>query len=112
LLVGLEMDAKRMNPLLFDGLPVVARPIVLAAHLGAGAGVGALFFHGLWWNVRLIVEGGRVSTSVALLAGRFLLIGALLALAALEGAPSLLVAAFGIFIGRFFVLRGIGNGER
>jgi F1F0 ATPase subunit 2 len=106
------MDAKRMNQLLFDGLPVVARPIVLAAHLGAGAGVGALFFHGLWWNVRLIVEGARVSTSVALLAGRFLLIGALLALAALEGASPLLVAAFGVFIGRFFVLRAIGNGER
>ena len=101
-----------MTSLLFDGLPVVALPIVLAAHLGAGAGVGALFFRGLWRNARLIVEGGRVSTSVALIVGRFLLIGALLAVAALEGAAPLLVAALGVFVGRFFVLRDIGNGER
>jgi hypothetical protein len=106
------MDAKRMTSLLFDGLPVAALPIVLAAHLGGGAGVGALFFRGLWWNARLIVEGGRVSTSVALIVGRFLLIGALLAVAALAGAAPLLVAALGIFVGRFFVLRAIGNGER
>ena len=101
-----------MTSLLFDGLPVVALPIVLAAHLGAGAGVGALFFRGLLWNARLIVEGGRVSTSVALIVGRFLLISALLAVSALEGAAPLLVAVFGVFVGRFFVLRAIGNGER
>ena len=98
--------------LLFDGLPAAALPIALAAHLGIGAGVGALFFRGLWWNARLIVEGGRVSTSVALIVGRFLMIGALLALAAMEGAAPLLVAALGVFVGRFFVLRAIGNGER
>jgi hypothetical protein len=105
------MDEKRMTRLLFDGLPVVALPIVLAAHLVAGAGVGVLFFRGLWWNARLIVDGGRVSTSVALIVGRLLLIGALLTLAALEGAAPLLVTALGVFFGRFFVMRAIGNGE-
>jgi hypothetical protein len=30
----------------------------------------------------------------------------------MEGAAPLLVAALGVFVGRFFVLRAIGNGER
>ena len=54
-----------MTMLLFDGMPIVSLPIVLAAHVAAGAGVGVLFFRGLWWNTRLIVGGGRVSTAVA-----------------------------------------------
>jgi hypothetical protein len=105
------MDEKRVTRLLFGGLPVVALQIALAAHLVAGAGVGVLFFRGLWWNARLIVDRGPVSTSVALIVGRFLLIGALLTRAALEGAAPLLVTALGVLIGRFFVMRAIGKGE-
>jgi hypothetical protein len=111
LLVGLEMDAKRMTLLLFDGLPIVSPPIVLAAHVAAGAGVGVLFFRALLWNARLIVGGGRVSTAVALTLGRFSLMGGLLTLSALEGAAPLLAAALGVFIGRFFILRSMGTGE-
>ncbi len=74
MLVGLEMDEKRMTLLLFDGLPC-SPPIVLAAHFAAGVGVGVLFFRGLWWNTRLIVGGGGVSTAVALMLTRFLLMG-------------------------------------
>jgi hypothetical protein len=105
------MDAKRMTMLLFDGMPIVSLPILLAAHVAAGAGVGVLFFRALSWNARLIVGGGRVSTAVALTLGRFLLMGGLLTLSALEGAAPLLAAALGVFVGRVFVLRSIGAGE-
>jgi hypothetical protein len=77
----------------------------------AGAVVGVLFFRGLWWNARLIVDRGPVSISLVLIVGRFLLIGALLTLAAFEGAAPLLVTALGVLIGRFFVMRAIGKGE-
>jgi N-ATPase, AtpR subunit len=106
LLVGLEMDAKRMTLPVFE-----ASPVVLAAQFAAGAGVAVLFFRGLWWHTRLIVEGGRVSTLGALTLGRFALMGGLLTSAAFEGAGPLLASAFGVFIGRFFVLRSIGRGE-
>ena len=100
-----------MNPHLFDRLPAVALLLILAAHLAAGAGVGVLFFRGLWWNTRLMVGGGPVSTALALMLGRFLLLSGLLTLAALEGAAPLLVTALGVFVGRFFVLRALGKGE-
>ncbi len=100
-----------MNLLAFDGLPVILLPFALAAHVLVGAGAGVLFFRSLWWNTRIMVGVGRVSTAVALLVGRFLLIGALLTLAALEGAAPLLATATGVFIGRCFVLRAMRNGE-
>ena len=100
-----------MTLLLFGGLPIVSLPIVLAAHVAAGAGVGVLFFRALLWNARLVVGGGRVSAAVALTLGRFLLMGGLLTLAAFEGAAPLLAAALGVFVGRFLVLRSMGAGE-
>jgi hypothetical protein len=104
LLVGLEMDAKRMTLPVFE-----PSPVVLAAQFAAGAGVSVLFFRSLWWNTRLIVQGGRVSTVGALTLGRFALIGGLLTSAAFEGAGPLLASALGVFIGRFFVLRSIAG---
>jgi len=100
-----------MTWLLFDGLPQVLTPLALVAYVAAGAGAGVVFFRSLWWNTRLIVDGGPISKTVALIVGRFLLIGALLTLAAFEGAAPLLCTALGVFVGRFFVLRAIGNGE-
>ncbi len=94
-----------MNLHLLQGLPPGWLPLVLVAHLGAGAGAGVVFFRSLLWNTRLIVGGGRVSTALALTLSRFLLMGGLLMLAALEGAAPLLATALGIFIGRFYVLR-------
>ena len=70
-----------------------------------------LFFRGLWWNTRLLVGGGGVSTAVALMLTRFLLMGGLLTLAAFEGAASLLAAALGVQIGRHFVLRAMRHSE-
>jgi hypothetical protein len=105
------MDEKRMTMLLFDGLPIVSLPILLAANFAVGAGAGVLFFRSLLWNTRLMVGGGRISTAVALILSRFLLMGGLLTLAALEGATPLLATALGVFIGRFFILRSMGTGE-
>ena len=55
-----------MTMLLFDGLPIVSLPILLAANFAVGAGAGVLFFRNLLWNTRLMVGGGRISTAVAL----------------------------------------------
>ncbi len=94
-----------MNLHLLPALPLVLLPIVLAAHFAAGAGAGVVFFRSLFWSTRLVVGGGRISTALALTLGRFLLVGGLLTLTALEGAAPLLITALGIFVGRFFVLR-------
>jgi hypothetical protein len=99
-----------MSYLLFNHLPPALMPIVLALHVAAGAGAGALFFRALWWNTRLLVEGGPVSTTIALIVARFLGLGALLGLAVCEGAAPLLATALGIFVGRFFGLRSIAKG--
>jgi F1F0 ATPase subunit 2 len=108
LLVGLELDEKRMNLLSHHAWP----PTLLAAHLAAGAAVGALFFHALWWNTRIIVSGGGVSIAVALTLSRFILVGGLLSLSAFEGAAPLAAASLGLFVGRFFVMRSIAKAER
>jgi F1F0 ATPase subunit 2 len=112
LLVGVEMDEKRMNLLSHGIWPVFAPPIVLTAHVAAGVAVGALFFHALWWNTRIIVGGGAVSTAIALTLTRFILLGGLLTLAAFEGAAPLVASSLGVFVGRFLVLRSIGKAER
>jgi hypothetical protein len=112
LLVGLEMDEKRMNLPSPDIWTLFATPVVLAAHVAAGAAVGALFFRALWWNTRIIIGGGAVSTAIALTLSRFILVGGLLTLAAFEGAAPLAASSLGVFVGRFFVLRSIGKDER
>jgi len=100
-----------MNLFAFDSLPLHIAPIVLAAHVLVGAGAGAIFFRALWWNTRIMIGGGSVGTAVALLAGRFLLLGALLTLSALEGGAPLLAAATGVFVGRFLTLRSFENSK-
>ncbi len=101
-----------MNLPSYETWPLDSPPIVLAAHIAAGAGVGALFFRALWWNTRIVVGGGGVSTAIALTLSRFLLIGGLLTLAAFEGAAPLLATSLGVFVGRFFILRAIQKDER
>ena len=78
---------------------------LLAIHLAAGAVVGVIFFRGLQWGARILVKGGAISTAFALTLGRFLLVGALLFVAAREGAGPLLAASVGILVGRFLVMR-------
>ena len=100
-----------MNVHMLIALPPIWLPVVLAAHLAAGAGLGVLFFRSLWWNTRIMIGGGRISAAVALLAGRFLGMGALLTLAAMESPWTLLATATGVFFGRFLVLRALRDGE-
>jgi F1F0 ATPase subunit 2 len=89
MLVGLEMDAKRMNVVSF----------------AAGIVTGMLYFGGLWWNARLFTGGGSTRTMILVMIGRFTLMGGLLTMASLQGAMPLLTMALGVFVARFFVMR-------
>ncbi len=89
----------------FATLPPWAMALSLAAHLIAGIGLGILYFSAVWWNARLFALGGRAMTSVALIVGRLVFLGVLLALASLEGALPLLITALGVLIGRPLVIR-------
>ncbi len=109
MLVRLEMDEERMSFLSFDSLTACAMFRSLAAHLAAGIVLGIFYFHALWWIARLFALGGRATTTVALMIGRFALLGGLLALASLEGALPLLVMVLGVFIARSAVMCRVGE---
>ena len=95
-----------MNVLSFNALPAWAMALSLAAHLIAGFGLGMVYFNAIWWNARLFAEGGRLRTTIALIVGRLVLLGGLLAMASLEGALPLLTMALGVLIARPIVMRG------
>jgi F1F0 ATPase subunit 2 len=107
MLVRLEMDEERMSWLSFAGLPPWAMALDLLAHLTAGIALGILYFRGLWRNVRRFAGGGRAAAIIALMIGRFALLGGLLTLASLEGALPLLVMTLGVFIARAVVMRRV-----
>jgi F1F0 ATPase subunit 2 len=107
MLVRLEMDGERMSFLTFDVLPVWAMLLSLSAHLTAGIVLGVLYFRGLWWSARRFTGGGRAATTIALMLGRFALLGGLLTLASLEGALPLLVMTLGVLIARSAVVRRV-----
>ncbi len=96
-----------MSWLAFAHLSAWAMALSLVLHLAAGLGLGLLYFRGVWWNARLFASGGRVTTAIALGLGRFILLGGLLALAALEGALPLLAMALGVLIARPMVMRRV-----
>jgi F1F0 ATPase subunit 2 len=101
------MDKERMSVLSFDDLPALGRLLSLPAHLAAGIVLGVVYFRSLWWNARLFALGGRAAMTVAVMIGRFALLGGLLTLASLEGALPLLVMAFGVLIARCAVMRRV-----
>jgi F1F0 ATPase subunit 2 len=111
MLLCLEMDEERMSFLLFDSLPGWTKLFSLGAHLGAGIVLGVFYFRGLWWNVRLFAGGGQAATAIIVMAGRFLLLGGLLTLASLEGAPPLLAMALGILAARSALIRRVRERE-
>ena len=88
----------------FATLPPWAMVLSLATHLVAGIGLGILYFSAVWWNARLFALGGRAMTAVALIIGRLVFLGGLLALASLEGALPLLITALGVLIARPLIL--------
>jgi F1F0 ATPase subunit 2 len=104
MLVGLEMDDECMNLLSFSGLPPWAVMLDVLAHFGAGIALGILYFSGLWWEARRRANGRGAMTTIALMVGRFALLGGMLTLASLEGPPPLLAAALGLLVGRSAVL--------
>lgn len=106
MLVRLEMDEERMNPPL-DTLPAWDVLLGLAAHLGTGFALGILFYRSLWWSARRFAVRGSLATIIALMIGRFALMGAILALASFEGALPLLTMAVGMFIARFAVMNSV-----
>jgi F1F0 ATPase subunit 2 len=107
MLVRLEMDAERMNLASFDLVPAWTVLVGPAAHLVVGFGLGILYFRSLWWSARRFAERGSLAAVIALMAGRFAVIGGALALASLEGALPLLTMALGVIVARFAVLKGV-----
>ncbi len=110
MLVCLEMDSERMSFLAFNSLSAWAWVLGLAAHLGAGVGLGFVYFHALIWNARLFAFGGRVTTAVGLMIGRVALLGVLLIAASLEGALPLLMTALGVLFSRWLIMRRVMEG--
>jgi F1F0 ATPase subunit 2 len=100
------MDEQRMSVSSFDSLSAWAMSLSLGAHFAAGIALGVFYFRAVWWNARLFAEGGRAPTIIASIIGRFAVLGGLLALASLEGAPPLLAMALGVLIARSAVMRG------
>ncbi|MGE5148305.1 MAG: ATP synthase subunit I [Candidatus Eiseniibacteriota bacterium] len=76
--------------------------IVLFGALGLG--LGAVYFGGLYWNVRLFISGGGL-WPVALIGLRFALAGVVFWLAARHGAPALLAAFAGFLVMRVVLLQ-------
>jgi F1F0 ATPase subunit 2 len=107
MLVRLEMDEERMSIASFDAMPAWVEMLDLAAHLGAGLVLGSLYFRSLWWGVSRLAGRESPLAIIALLIGRFVLIGAVLTLASLEGALPLLTMALGVFAARFTVMHRI-----
>jgi hypothetical protein len=104
------MDAERMSFLGLSSLPAWAWVLGLAAHLGAGVGLGFVYFHALIWNARLFALGGRLTAAVGLMFGRIALLGALLIAVSVEGALPLLMTALGVFFGRWLIMRRVMKG--
>jgi F1F0 ATPase subunit 2 len=103
----MEMDGERMISLSLNNLPSWTTFLSLAAHLAAGVIVGVLYFRSLWWNARRFTAGDRTATTIAVMIGRFVVLGIVLTLASLEGALPLLLMALGVFIARSIVMRQI-----
>ncbi|WP_158304356.1 ATP synthase subunit I [Beijerinckia indica] len=81
--------------------------LVLGAHLFGGFLLGVIYFRALWWNTRLLAQGRRPLLAISIALARFVLLGGLLILASREGVAPLLATVFGLFVGRFLVLRGV-----
>ncbi len=82
--------------------------LVLIACLALGIVVGGVYFDAMWWSAELFAAGGRIPLAVALVAGRFGLIAATLAVVAIRGgALPLLMTALGVVIARAVAVRRV-----
>ena len=98
-----------MTSLSFSNLSAWGTCLSLAAYLAAGIAVGVIYFRSLWWNARRFTAGDRTATTIAVMIGRFVVLGVVLTLASLEGALPLLLMALGVLIARSVVVRQIGE---
>ena len=98
-----------MTSLSFISPPVWGTCLSLAAYLAAGIAVGVIYFRSLWWNARRFTSGSHVATTIAVMIGRFVILGVVLTLASLEGALPLLLMALGVVVARSLVMRRIGE---
>jgi hypothetical protein len=101
-----------MSSFAFDGLSPSAVAFGLSAYLAIGIAAGLLYFGSVWLNASRFVRGGRVSVTVAVVIGRFALLGALLTSASLQGVPPLLAMALGILVARSLIMRRFGGAQR
>ncbi len=76
------------------------------AHVALGVMLGLVYFHSLWWNVRLLASG-TPSRTAAGMAGRLALLACVLALISVEGAAALLATGAGLLVGRTIVLHSV-----
>jgi F1F0 ATPase subunit 2 len=80
----------------------------LIGNLVLGVILGGVYFTAMWWSAELFAAGGRVTLALVLVAGRFVLIVAVLVLVATHhGALPLLATAFGILCARFVAVRHV-----
>lgn len=93
-----------MSVLAFHTLAPWAMALSLASNFAAGAAAGLLHVGTLWWNTRRFAQGGRATTTAALMVVRFAVLGGMLLLASLEGAPPLLAMALGILAARMLAV--------
>jgi len=103
------MDAERTSLAPFNDPAAWATLLSLGAYLAVGIVAGTLYFRALWWNARRFAAGERVATTIALMIGRFVVLGGVLLLASLEGAMPLLTTALGILIARAAVMRRVSR---
>ena len=91
----------------FSHLPVWAMFASLVAHFLAGTAVGMLYFRNIWWSAQHIIVGKHMTMLVASTLLRFLMLGAVLALTSLEGAPPLLSVVIGLLGARSLVIHNV-----
>jgi F1F0 ATPase subunit 2 len=102
------MDRERMS--FFSAFTLPIGTIALGAAYGvAGLLLGILYFRSLWWNTRLFAVGASLTTAIALMIGRFVLLATGLALTCFEGTLPLLAASLGVLAVRFFVVRSVAG---
>ena len=77
----------------------------LGLYFAAGLMLGTVFFTTLRWTSDRLAAGRPVPATIAVMVVRFVLLGAALALASLDGAMALLLTALGVFVARAAVLR-------
>lgn len=99
------MDGTLVSIAFAPNLPSLAMVSGLLAYFAGGVGLGLVYFNAIWWNARLFARSGLGVAAIALVIGRFALLGGALTLASLQGAAPLLVMALGVLAVRPIVMR-------